>query len=246
MTRRAVIGFFVLPVLAVPVCMLLLQSLSSSAHQWFVSETGPVELGTAFLFLAAAAVAGVHVYRHRAMPRMYRGLLVLFAMASLFVAMEELSYGQHLLKFENPEYFQQHNDKQELNLHNLYDNKPSRRIRLFGSLAIPFVCVVLPLLYRPRPEAWQPGHWTFYLLPRLELAAFAITAQLLTLPNRIPNSPIGTLTRPGEFKELYWAAAALCYAWLLERRYRLSQEATEPAVSLPAGATPQPATKRAA
>lgn len=219
MTRREWRLWVGLPALSIPLCLLVLSPLSDAWNEWFLSETGPIELGTAALFLAASVGAVGYLRKHRPrLPRPYRALFGLFAVTAFFVAMEEISYGQHLLGFESPAWFRQHNYQDETNLHNLFGNKPSRRLRAVGSIAIPLVCIVLPLVYRKRTETWRPGHWTYYLLPRMELIALVAIAQLVTVPDKLPDWIIEDVSRSGELKELYWAIAAFSYIRLLDRR----------------------------
>lgn len=44
---------------------------------------------------------------------------LLFALAMFFISLEEFSWGQRIFDIENPEYFEQNNDQNELTLHNL-------------------------------------------------------------------------------------------------------------------------------
>ena len=218
---KKIAGYVVLPIIAVPLCAGLLSMFSSSRLGWFYSENGPVELGTALLFVLASVAAIVHIARNRErLPKTYRVLFGLFALTALFVGLEEMSYGQHLAGFGSPEWFETNNAKNEVNLHNLYGNKPSRLIRAVGSIVIPVFCVVLPLLYLRRREDWTPGHWQHYLLPRWELFALVIMAQVATLPNKLPEDIVGKWWRLGELKELYWAIAAFCYIRLMDFRQR--------------------------
>lgn len=221
MTLKTAGLYVVLPIAGIPLCAGLLSMIPASRVGWFYSENGPVELGTALFFLLAALAAVVHLVRHRArLPVVHRCLFALFALAALFVGLEEASYGQHLIGFGTPEWFEANNAKDELNLHNLYGNKPSRLMRSVGSIAIPLFCIALPLVYFRREKVWRPGHWQHHLLPRWELFAWVAMAQLATLPNKLPEELVGKWWRLGELKELYWAIAAYVYVRLMDRRQR--------------------------
>ncbi|WP_405228152.1 hypothetical protein [Lentisalinibacter sediminis] len=71
----------------------------------------------AFLLAAAAAAWAAHHqwWRHRRVPWFVLGL----GLFCVFVAGEEISWGQRLLGFTPPEYFLTDNFQQELNLHNV-------------------------------------------------------------------------------------------------------------------------------
>ncbi|MBW3538901.1 MAG: hypothetical protein KY476_01395 [Planctomycetes bacterium] len=226
MTRRELVCSVLLPVLSVPAYFFALVALRGPLEQWFLSETGPIELATAAFFLAAALGAVAHLRRNRAsLPRAVRVLFGLFAAAALFVALEEVSYGQHLLGFECPRWFERHNHQGELNLHNMLGNRPSRRLRVLGSAAIPFVCIVLPFLHRRHPQAWRHAHWTWYLVPKWELVGLVVLAQLVTVPGRLPESLVGETRRLGELKEFYWSLAAWQYIRLMSQRVERARAA---------------------
>lgn len=87
-----------------------------------------VELMTVFLFAAAGAALLVRAGRAR------RWFDLLVALFLLFVAGEEMSWGQRLFGLTPPAYFLAHNTQQELNVHNFAN--------LFGSPKGPFTLVL--------------------------------------------------------------------------------------------------------
>lgn len=193
--------------------------------------------------MAAAAAAFQHCRRHGdTVPALFRGLYALFAILAVFVALEELSYGQHLLGYEAPEWFQHHNKQDELNVHNLHDNAASDGLRLVTNIGFPAFCIALPLLYRGRSRAWKPGHWTYYLLPRTELITLAGIAQLVTVPDKIPFLPLDYYwtDRLGELKEFYWSLTAIAYIRLIARRHNRTAR-LQPASDEIAGDMDEPA-----
>lgn len=225
MTLRQRICYVWLPIIGIPVYFLILLYLPEPWSRAFVSERGAIELGTAVFFLLAAGVSLWHCHHHRArLPRPYCLWYYAFAAGALFIAMEEVSYGQHLTGFESPAWFAAFNEQQELNLHNLAGNKLSGLLRNAGSIAVPVLFVLLPLLYRSRPEFWQRPHWSFYLLPKSQLIALAVVAQAVTLPAKLPDSldPYYMTFRLGEVKELYWSVAALLYVCIMYWRQQQS------------------------
>lgn len=234
-TRRTWILFAGLPVASLLAYFLLLGTLPTRWVRFLLSETGPVELGTALLFFAASFVAVGHLRRHRDVPAGYRALFVLFAIAGLFVALEEISYGQHLVEFESPQWFMENNKQQETNLHNLIGSKPSRRVRTLGNISFPVFCLVLPLIFLRNREAWTPGHWPYYLLPRTELISLTIVSLLVTVPKKFPENMLAHdwQTRLGEVKEFYWALIAFLYICLMSKRLTANASSEEQIETVP-------------
>lgn len=78
--------------------------------------------------------------------------VLLLAIVFFFGAGEELSWGQHMLGFEPPDFIAEHNRQGELNLHNLGPPKSGLReyltISKLFSLFWLVYCVCIPLLMR--------------------------------------------------------------------------------------------------
>lgn len=89
-----------------------------AAHWWpdryeaWMQEDRPIEWWTACLFLLAGAI------RLRTAVRDRRAFDFLVGLFCIFVAGEEISWGQRLLGFTPPAVFLEHNHQQELTLHN--------------------------------------------------------------------------------------------------------------------------------
>ena len=115
-------------------------------------ENGPYEVATAVILLTGAVALQWLGLRHLS-SRGAGSLLTLatFGMAVLcFVgAGEEISWGQHWLRFESGDFFAQHNHQKETNLHNLLP-------AVFFSTAINVVVyggfTLLPLIHWAFPD----------------------------------------------------------------------------------------------
>lgn len=83
------------------------------SYRALLQEDRIVEWTTFWLFLAAGVLGLRRAIQRR---RLFDGLVALFC---VFVAGEEISWGQRLIGFAAPEYFLRTNFQQELNLHNL-------------------------------------------------------------------------------------------------------------------------------
>jgi len=197
---------------------------------WYISETGPAELGAGGLFLAAAVVAACLFLRFgRTMPRGVRWMWLVYALAAMFVALEEMSYGQHIFRWASPEFFQRVNVQHEMNLHNLGGQGPQRTMRNIGEVLMPVWCLLLPaLLMRFSRDAYGPGHWSRYLVPRWEVAVTVLLAGVLRpLLDWDPVILDDKATK--EFMEFLWGWAALLLVLVVWRRLRLA--ATDPAAA---------------
>jgi hypothetical protein len=220
MPRRDTWRWAALPILSVPLYLWTAYLLPPMWVRVVASEQGPIEIGTAVLFLAAVFVA-VSLCRDTAkLPRLCRLFFAGFAAGSAFVALEEVSYGQHLFFWGSPEWFQEHNAQGETNLHNALGNTLSDLLRTIASVGYPLFFAVLPLVCLRLPQVYHPGRWAYYLLPRTELIALVVIAQFITLPHKLPRDgdSLAWTYRLGEVKELYWAIATYAYVRLISRR----------------------------
>lgn len=94
-----------------------------------MQEDRVIEWMSVFVFAAAGIAGLIRAVRQR---RVFDALVALFF---LFVAGEEMSWGQRLLGLTPPAYFLEHNTQQEMNVHNFAN--------LFGSPKGPFTMVLV-------------------------------------------------------------------------------------------------------
>lgn len=136
-------GIMLFPLLFI-FLMIMGKLLTPSFYRFLVAENNIVELATcgAYLLASGAAVSlGFDLWRQnrRILSVMYSVLS-----AGLFViAMEEISWGQHLIKNSSPEFFQQYNRQGETNFHNL-DAFPLHEAFIIVGLYGAFARVLLP------------------------------------------------------------------------------------------------------
>jgi len=221
MLRRGFLFFVVLPLVMLEGYLLSVRLISQTAQSGLFAENGVFELGTAAFFCTAGFLAvGLCVRTRGLVPKRYRAVLLLYALAAWFVTLEEISYGQHLCGWKCPKWFTDHSSKNELNLHNLYGNGVSNVMRGAADLGFPIGFLVVPLVAMTRSNAYKPGRWSYYLLPRTELLTIILVAQSLTLLENLSKWMVGSslLIRPGEVQEFFWAIAAAGYVVVLWRR----------------------------
>ena len=116
------IYFIVLSPLGIIIFSLFVNAMpmTRSFSAWMLSENGPVELLT-FVSLFAAGLIGCKIV-WEAMKNKRKifviGFYAVFSSGLLFVAMEEVSWGQWIFGFEPPSAIKTINQQGELNLHN--------------------------------------------------------------------------------------------------------------------------------
>ena len=182
---------------------------------WMNDEQGVVELGQWLALLAAVVVAA----RLLARPEVRRrpALLAWVALAGLacfYVAGEEVSWGQHLLQWNTPEYWRAVNDQQETNLHNTsswFDQKP----RTLLELGVIVGGLLAPLLRRLRPGLFRG--LVDLLAPTAATVPIALVAEFAGLAKRLE---LNVFFRPSEIQELYFYIFAFAYLAVIGRRAR--------------------------
>jgi hypothetical protein len=210
-----------LPLLGLVAFALGAALLTPSAFHWvFISELGPVELGTAACFGAASLLAaGLAARSRKIVPVGVRALYLLFALGALFAGLEEISYGQHLFGWASPHWFAERNAQRETNLHNLFSDRPGRALRNVALVAVALGGIVLPGGAAWAGGLYAPGRWPYYLLPRGELVPLVAATLLMRLFRTLPRQARGGWDLGlYEVLELYLALTALVYILVLRQR----------------------------
>jgi hypothetical protein len=221
MLRRGFLFYVVLPLVMLEGYLLSVRLIPPTGAGTLFAENGVFELGTAAFFCAAGCLAiGLCLRTRGLVPNRLRAVLLLYALAAWFVTLEEISYGQHLFGWKCPPWFAEHSSKNEINLHNLYGNGLSNVMRGAADLGFPIAFLVVPLVAMMRANAYEPGRWSYYLLPRTELITLILVAQSLTLFENLSKWMVGSsvFLRPGEVQEFFWAVAAAVYVVVLRQR----------------------------
>lgn len=179
-------GENVLTALAVALVLLgiLLARVDIEAFEtWYAAEGGPAESLTVVALLAASFVS-FRRFRGGVGWR-DRSLSLAVALLLLLGVGEELSWGQRLLDFETPGFFQRHNDQSELNLHNLVIGGVKVNKLVFSQLlglGAALYMLLLPALYRARTRVrgWV-NRWGIPVPKLRQVVAFAAIAGLVEL-----------------------------------------------------------------
>ncbi len=162
--RRGLLSVIIPLDLAVVVFTTVALTWSSTFEAW-MQEDGWAEWATVHAFTMAAVFIGLHLWRGRTQPDAPGWLprlgLLSVALFCVFVAGEEISWGQRLLAFEPPEVFLEKNFQQELNVHNLLKDKKLAGFQLDSRFLVAVIAIVygglLPWLHKLGRARWfQP------------------------------------------------------------------------------------------
>jgi len=96
-------------------------------------------------FVLTSVLAVVQCFLLRKKGYSYPIFLILIAAAGLLIAIEEISWGQRIFNVGSPEYFMEHSDQQETNVHNLISERFSVKIKHIAAWVMFAYGVVFPI-----------------------------------------------------------------------------------------------------
>ncbi|WP_439119835.1 hypothetical protein [Marivita sp.] len=162
---------------------LLVASFIASAQEgdlffvYFGAEDSPVETATAILLAFCGVALWWRALSARSMVSRGAAILgVLYGLVYVWAGGEEVSWGQRILGFDSPDYFQQNNDQQEFTFHNLVIGNVKLDELIFGpvlSYVILSYLIVLPLLWPRIGWVQRLVRQMIIPVPRRYHAAFA-------------------------------------------------------------------------
>jgi len=146
--------------LAVVVGFFGLRFVDQDTYDALVMEDGPVEWASFAVYVVAALVALLVVRRMQRRQQVLWALLyVVVAAAFVFIASEEISWGQRQLGFAGPDVLVENNKQSEANLHNLLSRYRLHLVYILVGLYGAGVGRALVRRVRPLRE------WTWLLTP---------------------------------------------------------------------------------
>ncbi len=205
----------------IPVCVFLAKLAGENflyeGHvAWIVSENGPYEIVQFCILVIAFVIA---LYTLIGMDRSNRWMafwIALAALCCLYVAGEEVSWGQHFLKWSTPEYWQGVNDQGETNFHNTsswLDQKP----RLLLSIGVYVGGIIIPLLLMFKPSSLPQQFLAIY--PTREFIITAAICLFIKIVDKIGEaSGSHLLGRNAESEEMFLFYFVLLYLLLMKKR----------------------------
>jgi hypothetical protein len=191
------------------------------------------------LFLLVALGLAIFAWKAAA-SQLQRVWVILFGFGCFIFLGEEISWGQHYMKWAPPENWSEINRQNETNLHNIKGLPElilGRIARNGLSIGLIVGAVVVPWCLRMYPAFCQPGGLNYWIWPSSQTGPLAILAVASNIPKRfmknlnmeIPWQYYGP--NDGELKECLFALFLMLYALVLLRTFRSR-------VDSPAGAKP--------
>ncbi len=179
-----------------------------------LNEGGSHEIAEFVLLCAAFLVAFCTLFSSGLNGRPWlRGWVALATLCTFYVAGEEMSWGQHILHWSTPEYWQAINDQQETNLHNTsswLDQKP----RVLLEIGVIVGGLLFPLLRKYKPSLLPQKFAAIYPATQMWVIAFFVLA--VKIVDKLDAFHV--FYRPSEIVELYLFYFVLIYLVILRRR----------------------------
>ncbi len=182
------------------------------------SEYGPHEL-LEFIIITIAAVIAARIFfqMDRASNRWLTAWIGIAAFCCFYVSIEEMSWGQTVLRWNTPEFWAQVNVQDETNLHNTstwLNQKP----RILLEIGVAVGGLLIPCLRRYRPQ-WLPQRFAI-IYPPSELTVTAGIFGIVKLLNLISHHifDIRLFARPSEIGELFMYYFVLLYMMAMAQR----------------------------
>ncbi|MFQ5954174.1 MAG: hypothetical protein ACE5JZ_03840 [Kiloniellales bacterium] len=195
-------------------------------RQAMESELGVVENATALLLVPAVVFGLMALSRRRALPARWLGpWLMLLVAGSVYLAGEEVSWGQNWFGWATPGWLAALNDQVETNLHNTsswLDQKPRHLFLLWVVAA----GLMFPLARRVRGWSFDPStDWRSWFWPTGIVVPTAFLAAFIRLPEWLGDNveslrePL-LLIRYAEYQEYFFALFLALYLGSFYRRLR--------------------------
>jgi hypothetical protein len=200
--------------LQIPLELMLPANILASLH----SEEGPHEV-VEFIVLIFALGTALSTLWHINWKnqKWLSAWIVLAAVCCFYVAGEEISWGQHFIKWSTPNFWAHVNDQNETNLHNTsswLDQKP----RLILLIGIAVGGLIMPLLRHYKPALLPKKFEIIYPPTQLVVTSlFVVGIQILDSIDSVLDG-IKFFERASEVEELYMFYFVLLYLVILRRR----------------------------
>ncbi|MBV6632681.1 MAG: hypothetical protein KI792_06570 [Alphaproteobacteria bacterium] len=146
------------------------------------------------------------------------------ALGCLYVAGEEVSWGQHFLKWESSEFWSGVNDQNETNLHNIsswLDQKP----RILLIIGVYVGGLVIPLLLKFRPGVLPDRFAIIY--PNQKFITTAVLCLALKVYDSLGDiTGVNLLYRSAETEEIFIYYFVVLYLLLMMKRLTMQSRKT--------------------
>lgn len=217
MTRSSIldpIWYFWLPLIFMGFQIFLECTLPRDVLAAVHSEWGPHETLQFAVISVAFLISFTTLMRINWKTQKWLGVwLGIATICCLYVAAEEVSWGQHVFEWQSSEFWTTVNDQGETNLHNTsswLDQKP----RLMLYLGIVVGGIIIPCLSRWKPTCLPERFADIYPSSRLMIVSLlVIIPHMIEKLGEVMGYP--TFVRVSEVQELYMFYFVLLYLWEL-------------------------------
>ena len=204
-----------LPVLLMIIQIFLEILLPSSVLSVMHSENGPHELLQFFIIFFAFLLAVFFLFQIPMKEKPWLALWVgIAAVCSLYVAGEEISWGQHFLDWSTSDFWREINDQNETNLHNTsswLDQKP----RIMLELGVVVGGLIIPAIMHFKPTLLPTRFAVIY--PSVHLSVVAGIFLLLKIIDKADVLHLNMFERISEVQEIYLFYFVLLYLIMLRQ-----------------------------
>lgn len=187
---------------------------------WVTEESGILETAQFIFMVVGLAIAAQLLFSPFVRTRpLVLAVTGLSALACLFIGGEEVSWGQHIFSWQDPNLVTAVNDEGEFSLHNMnkgFERAPRTLLEIGvfgGGLLVPLLCAYVPWLRQSRMALFLPPA---ALIPAAALAAlFKLTSMLA----KFYGASLGSVAaRPSEAVEFFLYFFVMAYLIVFERR----------------------------
>lgn len=193
---------FFVPLILLAVQLVIEFTVSEEMHVRLHSENSPIETLQFILLMIGLffAVKGLCLTKFQK-PLLISIWLLVAALGCLYVGGEEVSWGQHFLNWNTPDYWAALNDQGETNFHNT-SSWLDQKLRLLLELGVLVGGLLLPLYTLLRPQGLPL--WLAAITPPSRLALIAGVALFVKLADKVGEATGFVLfRRASEVVEFY-------------------------------------------
>lgn len=194
--------------------------IESQHVEWLVGENGPYEIIEALILVIALGIAIFTLIKMDKSNKWMIAWVSLAALCCFYVAGEEISWGQHILQWNTPEYWKALNDQGETNLHNTsswLDQKP----RLILSIGVYIGGIILPLMMMYRPETIKKSFLNRFqeIFPTRQFMVVAFICLFIKIADKLADvTQFHIFARNAESEEMFLFYFVFLYLLLMKKR----------------------------
>lgn len=197
--------------------IVLMTYVNRPLYRFLTMEDGPIEW-MQFIFYALTAITSsvIAIRRWKAGHSGQALLFAGFAFANLFIAGEEIAWGQRIFGIVTPESLREINDQGETTIHNIGFIQDIFNFAMFLAAAYGSVAYAFNKRYALE-RRWELANYLF-VPPAFLSSAFFFTFVYKLIRYTIVRQPSFTVTKYAEWAELCLAFGFVVFTWLTSRR----------------------------